>query len=249
MTDSGEQFSPRIDAIETQWSVVRRAHQGTMVTGGEAKNALIMRYSPAVRGYIRAMTGSDSEADELSQEVVIRILKGDFAGADPNRGRFRDLLKVAVRNMVRNHWAKENRRRPVDIDQVHSDEVGEEQDVEDPWLDSWRFNVLELAWSALKEFEEQRDGRVAYTVLKLRSEHPTVDSETLAQKLSEATGKNYRADTTRQQLRRARIRFAEFLVEEIAQGLDQSDPTRIQEELIALGLYENIRDVLPEQWK
>ncbi len=249
MTESADRFSPRIDAIETQWSMVRRAHQGTMTTGGEAKNALIMRYSPAVRSYIRAMTGSDTEADELSQEVVIRILKGDFAGADPNRGRFRDLLKVAVRNMVRNHWAKENRRRPVDIDQVHTDEVGEEHTQEDPWLDSWRYNVLELAWAALKNYEEQREGRIAYTVLKLRAEHPTVDSESLAGKLSEVTGKTYRADTTRQQLRRARIRFAEFLVEEIAQGLEQSDPNRIQEELIALGLYENIRDVLPEQWK
>lgn len=249
MADSDDQFAPRIDAIETQWSMVRRAHHGSLASGGDAKNSLVMRYSPAIRGYVRALTKDDAEADEISQEAVVRILSGDFAGADPERGRFRDLLKVAVRNMVRNHWAKQNRRKASDIDEIYTDDVGQEDDQLDPWLDSWRVNLLELAWAALKDYEHQREGRVAYTVLKLRSEFPTVDSQELAAKLSEATGNECRADTTRQQLRRARIRFAEFLVEEISQGLATAEPDRIQEELISLGLYESIKDVLPKKWK
>ncbi len=76
-----------------------------------------------------------------------------------------------------------------------------------------------------------------------------VEPVRLGGKLSQIVGKPVRADTTRQQLRRARLRFAEFLVEEIAQGLETAEPDRIQEELIALGLYEHIRDVLPDDWK
>jgi len=248
MSDSDDNFSPRIDAIETQWSMVRRAHQGTMVSGGDAKQVLVMRYSSAVRGYVRAMTGDDNEADELSQDVIVRILKGDFAGADPDRGRFRDLLKVAVRNMVRNHWAKKNRRKTVDFEMSETENLSGENDQADPWLNSWRHNLLENSWSRLKDYESDKKGSVAYTLLKLRAENPKDDSPTIAQKLSEKVGKEFRPDTTRQNLRRARIRFAEFLVEEIAQGLEEADPSRIQEELICLGLFEHIRDVLPEQW-
>ena len=248
--ESADRFAPRIEAIETQWSMVRRAHQGTLVSGGEAKQTLVMRYASSIKSYVRAMTGSEHEADELSQDVMVRILQGDFAGADPNRGRFRDLLKVAVRNMVKNHWAKQNRRKTVDweVDEAEQAAGGTEDDPQDPWLPTWRHNLLEHAWNRLEQFQAERPGNIAYTLLKLRSEFPQDDSPTLAQRLSDSIGKEVRPDTTRQNLRRARLRFAEFLVEEIAEGLDSAEPARIQEELIALGLYESIRDVLPEKW-
>ena len=177
-----------------------------------------------------------------------RILKGDFAGADPDRGRFRDLLKVAVRNMVRNHWDKQNRRRPVDLD-VGDAEKGAEDPEQDPWLEGWRNNLLSIAWSKMEEYQSANPTSIAYTVLRLRAEHPGDDSKQLAEKLSEAVGRTIKPDTTRQQLRRARLRFAEMLVEEIADGLDQPDQTRVQEELISLGLYEHIKDALPDDWK
>lgn len=100
--------------IETEWTMFRNAHHHSGATGAEARNSLVLRYATAIRSYVRAITGSESEADELSQDVIVRLLNGDFAGADPDRGRFRDLLKVAVKNMTRNHWAKENRRKGVE---------------------------------------------------------------------------------------------------------------------------------------
>jgi len=209
---------------------------------------LVMRYSPAIRSYVKAMTRNDDEADELSQDVVVRILKGDFAGADPDRGRFRDLLKVAVRNMVRNYWEKQNRRRPADVD-VQDAETGKADPENDPWLESWRTNLLSLAWSKLEDYETENANSVAHSVLRLRAEHPGDDSRQLAAKLSEQVGREFKPDATRQQLRRARLRFAEFLIEEIADGLDDPGPQRLQEELIALGLYEHIKDALPEDWK
>jgi RNA polymerase sigma factor (sigma-70 family) len=246
--DKEDEFSPRIDAIETQWSMVRRAHQGTISSGSHAKSQLVMRYASAIRGYVQAMTRSEQEADELSQDVYVRILNGDFAGADPQRGRFRDLLKVAVRNMVRNHWQKQNRRRPVDFDVEQVEGIAETESVDEVWLENWRHNLLEITWDRLKSYQESHAGSIAHTVLKLRSEYPSVDSKELAARLSALIGREIRPDTTRQQLRRSRIRFAELLVEEIASGLEDSDPERIQEELISLGLYEHIRDVLPNSW-
>ena len=248
MSEQNDDFAPRLDAIETRWSMLRRAHHGTMASGSEARNALVMRYSPAIRSYVRAMTRNEEEADELSQDVVVRILKGDFAGADPDRGRFRDLLKIAVRNMVRNHWDKANRRRPAELDVADADEGALDPD-NDPWLEGWRNNLLSLTWSKLEDYEAENASSVAHSVLKLRAENPADDSKQLAEKLSARVGREVKPDTTRQQLRRARLRFAEFLVEEIADGLDEADPQRLQEELISLGLYEHVKDSLPDEWK
>ena len=116
MTEEDPQFAPRIGSIQTRWSLVRRAHCDTDTTCVDARRVLVMRYSPAIRKYIRAITQSEEEADDISQDVVVRLLKGDFAGADPNRGRFRDLLKTAIRNMVRNHWKREAKRSTVAFD-------------------------------------------------------------------------------------------------------------------------------------
>ena len=246
--DTAGRFSPRIEAIETQWSMVRKAHHDSINSAEDAKKHLVMRYSSAIRGYIQAITKNADDVDEISQDVFVRILNGDFAGADPDRGRFRDLLKVAVRNMVRNFWAKQNRRRHPELQEDAIEAVENDNIEDDPWSINWRNNLLEITWQSLRQFEEERKNSVAFTVLRIRTQNPNADSKQLAELLSQKTGRTFTAPATRQQLHRARIRFAELLVEEIAQGLDVAEPDRIQEELISLGLYERIRDVLPEQW-
>jgi len=67
-------------------------------------------------------------------------------------------------------------------------------------------------------------------------------------RLGREIGKNVRADQARQQLRRARVRFAEYLVSEVADGLEVSSSEQLEEELGHLGLLERIRDVLPPEW-
>ena len=112
----------RLDAITTRWSLIRQAHMVDR-DAAEARKALVLRYAKAVRSYVGGMLRNREDADELAQDVVVRLLKGDFAGADPTRGRFRDLLKTAARNMVRNFWEKQSRRRPVDADRMRSDHL------------------------------------------------------------------------------------------------------------------------------
>ncbi len=247
MTHSGGNPS-RIEAISTRWTLLQAAHGGSTTTAGEARNALVLRYTPAVRRYVGALLRNDDEADDLAQDVVLRLLGGDFAGADPARGRFRDLLKVAVRNMVRNHWSKQKRRRAADVD-VDKLGVAAEGADEQSWLASWRRSVLDLAWNALQQEERKRAGSVAYTLLRLRADHPDDTSEQLAARLAEKTGKPMRADAVRQKLHRAREQFADVLLAEIARGLDPPTPERIEEELVDLGLIELVRDFLPEEWK
>lgn len=245
--DSEDEFLPRLDGIETQWSLLVRAHQGTIASGNEARRALVLRYAPAIRAYIHAITRNEQDTDEISQDAVVRLLQGDFAGADPQRGRFRDLLKVAVRNMVRTYWQQQKRREHANFDlSLLQDEDPSLDD--ETWVGNWRKAVLEIAWSSLETYQRNHPGSSAYTVLRMRADHPDMNSQELAERLSQKLGREIRPDALRQQLRRARTRFAEFVVEEIGQGLTEPTPDRIQQELICLGMYEHIKDVLPADW-
>ena len=248
--DLEPQFSPRLDQIETQWSLLLRAHE---ISSSDALHALVLRYSPAIRGYVRNLTRNDADADELAQEVVVRILKGDFSGANPKRGRFRDLLMVAVRNMVRNHWGRVNRGPKTGVEFPEAVEPsdlssGTNLSEDDDWLNQWRANLIEIGMSRLERYQRENPESAAYLALQLRSSFPDLDSTGLAQKLSEMTGREINAANYRQILKRGRVRFAEYIVEEIAQGLETADVSRVQEELITVGLFEYIRDVLPDAW-
>ena len=167
---------------------------------------MVLRYAKAVRGYVGGMLKNREDADELAQEVIVRLLKGDFAGADPTRGRFRDLLKTAARNMVRNFWEKQARRRPVDAD---LGTVAECTATADPWLAAWQKTVLDHVWSALQDVERANPKNTAHTLLRLRTEFPDDTSEQLADRLGQKLNSVMRADSCRQVLRRARLNFAE----------------------------------------
>jgi RNA polymerase sigma factor (sigma-70 family) len=241
----------RLEAIATRWTLLRRAHGQSATAAGDARDILVMRYQSAIRRYIGALVHNEQEADDITQDVLIRLLKGDFAGADPCRGRFRDLLKVAIRNMVRNTWNREKVRRAVNVDVAEVAEVvnGHDDEDESRWLAEWRHSVVSLTWTALERDERLHPAGMVHTILRLRTDYPDESSDQLAERLSVAVGQTVRPDAARQKLRRARLQFVDLLLTEVANGLDQPDPERIEEELIELGLMEMVRKYLPADWK
>jgi hypothetical protein len=238
----------RLDQIETRWSLLRLAHQPTPGVAGPARNALAMLYRRAIRAYVGALVVDQQDADELAQEVLVRLLSGNFHRADPERGRFRDLLKVAVANLVRNFWSRKGRRAG-DLHDVARLADGAEDVADVQWLAGWRATLLENAWTALQSHERSHRGSIAYTVLRLRADNPDDDSPRLAERLSAVLGKPVRADALRQQLHRARLRFAQFLIEEVARSVHAPTPERVEEELIEVGLSDYVRDFLPPDWR
>lgn len=240
----------RLDIIETRWSLVRRSVEWDDADSALARQTLVLRYSAAIRGYCRAILGSDHLADEVAQDAVVRLLKGDFGGADPARGRFRDLLRTAIRNMSRNRLAYEQRRagRGELRDDAIAD-AAEPIEADDPWLVEWRTALLENAWSALRGIEERTPGSSLHSVLRARTDHPDETSEQLAARLSERLGRSIGAAAVRQNLKRARTRFCELLADEVADGLQEPTRERVVEELIALDLWSSLRDLLPEDWR
>ena len=99
--DHPEQDRP-LSEIETLWSDILRAHRGEGESQ-EARARLVLRYIGAVRRYMTCVLRDGDAAAELSQEFAVRVLRGDFRRADPSRGRFRDFVRTAASNLIRDY--------------------------------------------------------------------------------------------------------------------------------------------------
>jgi RNA polymerase sigma-70 factor (ECF subfamily) len=233
----------RISRIETLWTVVGQAHggDGDVLT---AQRQLLERYGGAARRYLLAATRDVDVADELFQEFAVRFLHGRLRGATQGRGRFRDFLKGVLSHMVADH-CKSARRRPLYLTPDHPEPAAQtavsEEDV--VFLTGWRDELLARSWSAL-EASEKESGQAYFTVLRYRADHPDDSSTEMADRLSQVLGKPVTAPAVRQILHRARERFADLLLEEIAQGLDNPTDEALEAELIDLSLLDHCRPAL-----
>jgi hypothetical protein len=91
--------------------------------------------------------------------------------------------------------------------------------------------LLARAWEALAQAQP-----TFYEVLRHRAAHPALASGPLAEQLSSRLGKSLTAAGVRQTLRRARERFADLLIEQVAHSLRSPAADQIEEELRELNL-------------
>lgn len=80
-------------------------------------------------------------------------------------------------------------------------------------------------------------------------EHPEADTEELAARLADKSGRSISADSLRQQLHRARERFAQLVVNEVARSMDGPTARQIEDELREVGLMQHVCDYLPDDWR
>src|SRR5829696_7116124 len=93
----------RLSQIATAWTELFQAHRGPEPALGEARRRVLMRYHTAVYRYLLGAVRDRDVADDLFQEFALRLMRGAFRGADPDRGRFRDFLKTALGRLVTDH--------------------------------------------------------------------------------------------------------------------------------------------------
>lgn len=242
----------RLEFISTRWSLLNADHAGDDQSTIDRRGALVMRYRRAIESYILAIVGDASEAADLAQDLFVRLLGGDFASAKPEKGRFRDLLKASIRNLIRDRWRRGRVRRACRFDPSLLDESGEistrnVDSTPDLWADSWRDNLVAMTFESLANHERNRPEAMAHTILTLRIERPDASIKELVETLESRTGRAISAATFRQRLHRARQQFADLLLEEIARGLDDPSWENVEEELRSLGLLEFLKSHLPEQ--
>jgi DNA-directed RNA polymerase specialized sigma24 family protein len=240
-----ESMNDRLSHISTLWSVVCRAHQEPAESMRSAQQQLIERYGGAIRRYLHGALRDPDAADEVFQDFAVRFVKGSLRGADPNRGRFRDFVKGVLSHLVADYYKRRRVRfQPLDsrcpepaVDAATAAELDQE------FVKSWRDELLLRSWVALNQVEQQT-GQPFYTVLRFRAEHPDIASPQMAQQLSAQLGRTLTDVAIRQTLHRARQKYADLLIEEVAHLLESPAADQLEQELIELDLLDYCRPAL-----
>jgi len=196
-----------------------------------------VRYRRAIRGYLGAILRNSQDADEVAQDLLVKLLQGSFAGADVSRGRFRDYLKSAVRNAAVSFLRRQHRQAALDL---HELQPADEDHREALWREECRRPLLDAALARLSEFEAKTPGNLGATLCRLLVEHPHEDASELASRVEQQLGRRLKPEAIRKQISRARRKLAEFLRDEVRATLTDTAPQFVDEELRELGLHEYI---------
>jgi len=227
-----------LDRISTRWSEIHDVEH------------FLVRYSASVRRYLEAMLGPGPDADDVCQEFFLRVVKTGFVRASAHRGRFRDYLKTSVRNAALSHLRKKQTEARTTGDHFLEDTIPDisESDVDRAWLADWRNVLLGRAWQELESHQQRSPGNLFHTVLRLSVDHADEDSTALGGRASKLAGRPLRADAYRKQLSGARRLFAQLLVSELAETLQDPTPENLEEELVETGLSLHVMPFLPADW-
>jgi RNA polymerase sigma-70 factor (ECF subfamily) len=249
MPMADEDLESRISKINTAWTVLFKAHRGRSDDRQTALKDMVLRYYGASYRYLLAIVGDSDLATELAQQFAVRFLRGDFRRANPERGRFRDFLKTSLRHLAQDHW--KTKRRPA-LSLGGPDRPGaktcETEDLDRPFLDKWREELLARTWEALAQVQAATETPY-HTVLLRKTGTDKLSAAALAAQLSAELGQHFSEEGIRQMLHRARKRFAELLVEEVAHSLETEDSDQIEQELIELDLLAYCKDALSRRGK
>lgn len=91
----------------TLWPMIEGARGGDQA----ALRRFVSAYLPAVTSYC-ARRGMAADADDLAQEVMIRLFQdGVLLKAEPSKGRFRSLLMAVTKRVIGHHLERRNAQK------------------------------------------------------------------------------------------------------------------------------------------
>jgi len=237
----------RLSQIETAWTMIFTAHDAEPAAQDQAKQDLLAHYRYAIERYLCGAMRDASLAEEAFQEFAVRFLRGDYRIANPEKGRFRNFLKAVLSRLVADHYRRLYRRRETALPddfaiEDHSDATSHEL----AFSQVWRDQLLTEAWQLLAE-EEKRTNKPWMTVLRLRVEHPTLQSAQLAERIAERIDEPVTANRLRVLLHRSREKFANYLIDVVGRSISSNSLEIIEEELSDLKLLSYCQSIVEQR--
>jgi RNA polymerase sigma factor (sigma-70 family) len=232
-----------LSRITTLWSAVYQ----TRASGNERIEGhclLLERYRAAVYAYLLAAVRNADTADELFQEFALRVVRGDFSKANPERGRFRDYLRKSLIHLVTDYFRERNAWPQRLAENTAASTSAPYATDECDFVHHWREEILERTWLALADAQP-----TYHAVLLFRVQNPDVPSPQMAAELSRQLGKPMEADAVRKALQRAHAKFADLLLDEVAASLGEPTHTELEEELRELDLLRYCGPALAKRAK
>ena len=125
----------------TIWTTIQRAGD----RDPQAMQGFAERYRLPVLRFIRRRGFGEDDAEDLCQEVFMRLLAGDaLERADASKGRFRSLMLAIARNTILHRLRK---RKEVLVEELEIEDTDPEFDRE------WIVHLTERAMARLREAE------------------------------------------------------------------------------------------------
>ena len=233
LDDSNSDSSQRVwlNRISTRWTAINNP------------TLFVKRYGRAIRKYIATLVHDPNDAEEVEQEFMLRMVQKGFHTADANKGKFRYYLITIIRNAT-TQWLCRRNQVPLSIEGLEQMPVSEHSQLE--WTSDWRKCILKAAWKTLDKYQKRTTNNLFCTVLRASAQYPEDDSTTLAKKVSKLTNQQLTPEGFRKQLSRARKRFADLIVQEVARTLVEPTLEGIKDELNCLDLMKYVEGYLPE---
>jgi RNA polymerase sigma factor (sigma-70 family) len=187
----------------------------------EAVSTFVDRYRPALLRFIRGQGIAASDAEDLAQEVLLRLFaKGALARADQERGRFRAFIVGITKNVIlkdRAHRSAQKRGggvQPIPLDEV-SGLAAPEPDAE---FD--RIWAEQLLFRAFESLERENPRQHETLSLQVRQQ---LEAKAIATRLKRTI------QDVRNDLHRARKRLARIVRDEVVHYA--SSPEELDDEL------------------
>jgi RNA polymerase sigma factor (sigma-70 family) len=201
----------------TVWTLIRKAKE----RDPSACDKFILKYRPAVISFIRKNGFNMDEAEDLAQDVFLKIFKNNvLEKADKTRGRFRSLIIAVTKNVM-----KEERRKKSTIKRagqmIPLEQAIQESEREDKIIDAlitcqeddeefdriWVLNIMRIAFDRLR-LESESKGTPYFEAFQLYLQDKTHKDIALHLKVSIQGVKNY--------IHRARLKLMNYIADEIA---------------------------------
>jgi RNA polymerase sigma-70 factor (ECF subfamily) len=243
-TESFMSSSSRLSRIETQWSMVHRAHKHESDSRASVQSQLIERYGPAIRRYLLASMRNSDAAAEVYQEFALRLVRGDFRNADSDKGRFRNMIKTALYRLMIDYYRRTDKQKKLGVGMVVEDVAvaADAEPARESFTLAWRESLIDESWKRLEQLEAH-SGNPYYTVLRARVDQPQLTTRQLRESLLNTKINLPNESAFRVLLHRCRKRFAAILLDQVVQSLDNPTDEEIELELIDLGLHHYCKPV------
>ncbi|QEF97461.1 RNA polymerase sigma factor [Stieleria maiorica] len=225
----------RLASIATSWTLIQRAHAGEDTRASNARFGIIDQYGGAAWKYLLGVARDETLAEDLFQEFVLRILRGDLCRVTPQKGRFRDYIKSVLINLVRDHY-RQHERLAVSLGEERTAAAPTCDEPADAFDSSWREALLRDTWQELK-----RCHPALFAVLHLHVDRVDEPASAKARRLGETLGQTFTANRFRVTLHRAREKFSAILQDKVAATLEDPSEACLRHELKHLRLLRYCR--------
>ena len=211
----------------TRWSLIVAARDRPS-QARTALEQLCRAYRPPVLAFVRRSGYAPADAEDLTQAFFLRFLeRGWYAEADPDRGRFRTLLLVSLRNFLHDQHAqatalKRGAGKQTDADILERIAGGESP--EEAFTRAWLGTVLARAMQYLEREWERAGKRAQFEQLA-----PLLVEHADASELRDiATVTGVRTNTIAVQAHRMRQRLRQLVRLELLQTVGSGEALELE---------------------